>query len=325
MVQARGKVKMDKDRTSGMVILFAGAYGMVGRNFLEHPDIHEFKVLSPSSSALNLLDYPAVRKYISDNKPEMIIHAAGRVGGIQANMNEPVRFLVENLDMGRNLILAAREAGIKKLINLGSSCMYPRNAPNPLKEEMLLQGELEPTNEGYALAKITVARLCEYVTREDPEYQYKTLIPCNLYGRWDKFDPLNSHMIPAVIRKIHEAVEAGKQEIEVWGSGKARREFMYSGDLADCLMNSVKRFDSLPSIMNVGIGHDYTINEYYSAISEMVGFEGEFVHDLSKPEGMQQKLVDTGRLNAIGWKPGTGLREGIAKTYEFYLEQIAKQ
>ncbi len=307
-----------------MRVLLTGANGMVGRNLLDHPDIRGFEVLSPSRLEVNLLDYNAVESYLRRKGPDIIIHAAGKVGGIQANIREPVRFLLENLDMGRNIVWAARETEVKKLLNLGSACMYPRNAQNPLKEGMILQGELEPTNEGYALAKITIARLGEYIVRENPDYQYKTLIPCNLYGRWDKFDPGSSHLISAIIKKIHDARVANGKMVEIWGSGTARREFMYAGDMADCLVHAIRNFDSLPQSMNVGLGYDYTINEYYRIAAEVIGFKGEFVHDLSKPEGMRQKLVDVSRLKSFGWRAKTSIEEGIEKTYKFYLERGIK-
>ncbi|MHB8151078.1 MAG: NAD-dependent epimerase/dehydratase family protein, partial [Desulfobulbia bacterium] len=198
-------------------VLITGGNGLVGRNFREHPAAAGFEILAPSSSELNLLDYDQVAQYLAGHRPEVIIHAAGRVGGIEANLREPVRFFLDNLDMGRNLVWAARQQGVPRLINLGSSCMYPRNAANPLREEMILQGELEPTNEGYALAKIATARLCQYIAREDSGYAYKTLIPCNLYGRHDNFDPASSHLIPAVIHKMHRAKEENRETVEIWG------------------------------------------------------------------------------------------------------------
>lgn len=308
-----------------MRILLTGATGMVGKNLLEHSGTSAFDILSPSSSELNLLEYKCVEEYIKRHAPEFIIHAAGKVGGIQANIKEPVRFLLDNLDMSRNIVWAARQCGIKSLINLGSSCMYPRNAPNPLKEEMLLRGELEPTNEGYALAKVTAAKLCEYITRESPDFQYKTLIPCNLYGRWDKFDPAYSHMIPAVIKKIHDAKIANEQEVFIWGDGTARREFMYAGDLADCLVYAIHHFDTMPSLMNVGLGLDYSINEYYQAVAEAVGFTGEFGHDVAKPVGMKQKLVSIEKQLSWGWKAKTTLNDGLSLTYQFYLVQTKQK
>lgn len=305
---------------SKLRILLTGGGGMVGRNLLEHPAIGEFEVLAPRSGELDLRDFGAVQSYLSRHRPDMVIHSAGKVGGIQANMREPVSFLLENLDMGRNIVWASRQAGIKQLLNLGSSCMYPRNHNEPLTEELVLKGELEPTNEGYALAKVTTARLCEYIVREDADYQYKTLIPCNLYGRHDKFDPAHSHLIPAIIHKIHQAKRNGERAVEIWGDGTARREFMYAGDLADALVLAVKRFDALPGLMNVGLGHDYTINEYYQAAAEVIGYTGTFVHDLSKPVGMARKLVSIERQKNMGWLAGTDLREGIKKAYEYYLE-----
>jgi GDP-L-fucose synthase len=308
-----------------MKILLTGSNGMVGKNVLEHSESKLFDLLAPSSREFNLLDYRCTEEYLKRYKPDIVIHAAGRVGGIQANIQEPVRFLLDNLDMGRNIVWASRQCGVKKLINLGSSCIYPRTAVNPLKEEMILQGELEPTNEGYALSKIATAKLCEYISRETPEFKYKTLIPCNLYGRWDKFDPAHSHMIPAVIKKIHDAKLAGEKEVVIWGDGAARREFMYAGDLADCLVYAVHHFDSMPSLMNVGLGLDYSIDEYYQKIAAAVGYSGGFSHDLSKPVGMKQKLVDNGRQTAWGWRVQTSLKDGLNATYQFYLEQTAQK
>lgn len=305
-----------------MRIFLTGGRGMVGRNFTEHAAAAQHEILSPTSSELDLLDASAVSAWVAEHKPHVVVHAAGRVGGIQANMREPVAFLTENLDMGRNVVLAARSAGVKRLLNLGSSCMYPRNAPNPLAEQTVLTGELEPTNEGYALAKIMVARLCDYIGREDASLQYRTLIPCNLYGRHDKFDPKHSHLVPAVIHKIHQAKVDGRDTVDIWGSGKVRREFMYSGDLADCMWRALDQFDTLPAYLNVGLGKDLSILDYYHAVARIIGFEGSFVHDLTKPEGMAQKLVDTQRLESWGWRATTSLESGIAQTYQFYLEGL---
>lgn len=306
-----------------MRILITGGRGMVGSNFLEHIAAKDHEILAPSSSTLDLLDANSVHSYLTKYSPDWVVHAAGRVGGIQANMKNPVAFLVENLDMGHNIILASRQAGVKRLINLGSSCMYPRNATNPLSEDMILKGELEPTNEGYALAKIMTARLCDYIVREDASFQYKTLIPCNIYGRHDKFDPKHSHMVPAVIHKIHQAKLSGADTVEIWGTGNARREFMYAGDLADCMWRALEHFHTLPSMMNVGLGSDLSIIEYYQAVARVVGYSGRFVHDLSKPEGMAQKLVSVEKLDQWGWCATTSLDDGIAKTYQFYLEGLA--
>ncbi|MDG4812249.1 GDP-L-fucose synthase [Hydrogenovibrio sp. 3SP14C1] len=303
-----------------MKLLITGSGGMVGQNILEHHLASGYEILTPNRAELNLLDASMVKRYLSENKPDMIIHAAGVVGGIQANIAEPVRFLVDNMQMGLNILTAAKDVGVTKFLNLSSSCMYPRDALNPLAEELILKGELEPTNEGYALAKVTSTRLCEYIQREDSNYLYKTIIPCNLYGRHDKFDPNHSHMIPAVIRKISEAKEQGKETIEIWGDGLARREFMYAGDLADFVFYAIPRFEEMPQNINVGLGHDYTINEYYQAIAKVVGFKGEFVHDLSKPVGMKQKLIDDSLLKEFGWHYITSLEDGLNQTFEYFKE-----
>jgi GDP-L-fucose synthase len=304
-----------------MKILLTGSRGMVGKNILEHASAADYQILTPSSNELNLLDREQVQCYLESNQPNMIIHAAGIVGGIQANISEPVKFLVDNMQMGLNVLMSAKAAGIKNIMNLSSSCMYPREAKNPLAEELILKGELEPTNEGYALAKVTSTRLCEYIHREDSSYQYKTVIPCNLYGRFDKFDPKHSHMIPAVIKKVADAKLKGQTQVDIWGDGEARREFMYAGDLADFIFYAVSKFEVMPQNINVGLGHDYTINEYYESIAEVIGFTGEFVHDLSKPVGMKQKLIDDAKLDGFGWRHQTELPDGLKKTYEFYLSE----
>jgi nucleoside-diphosphate-sugar epimerase len=304
-----------------MKILLTGAAGMVGRNILEVAVKHNHEFLSPGSAELNLLDGHAVYQYIVKHKPDMVIHAAGIVGGIQANMAQPVKFLVDNMQMGLNILTASNVCNVPKFLNLSSSCMYPREAINPLSEDLILKGELEPTNEGYALAKITSTRLCEYICTENPERKYKTIIPCNLYGRFDKFDPNHSHMIPAVIRKIDDASRSGLSKIDIWGDGEARREFMYAEDLAEFVFYAIERFESMPQNLNVGLGTDHTINEYYQAIASIVGYAGTFNHDLSKPVGMKQKLIDDSKLTEFGWSHKTSLEAGIRKTYQFYLSE----
>lgn len=302
---------------------------MVGQNIQEHSAAREYDIVAPGSDELDLTDFAATQRFLFDTKPDVVIHAAGRVGGIQANIANPVDFLVTNTDLGRNVILAARKVGVPKLINLASSCMYPRNAPNPLSEALVLQGELESTNEGYALAKIFATRLCEYINREsaqtgNPGMRYKTLIPCNLYGRHDKFAPEHSHLIPAIIHKVHEAKVRSLAEVDIWGDGNARREFMYAGDLAGAVLQAVQDFSQLPELINIGLGHDYSINEYYAAVAQVIGWNGRFVHDATKPVGMKQKLVDITHQNTWGWAPSTALSTGIDKAYKYYLmEQSA--
>ena len=304
-----------------MKILLTGSNGMVGKNILAVANQHQHVFLSPSSAELNLLNGESVRQYLNEKKPDMVIHAAGVVGGIQANMAEPVKFLVDNMQMGLNILTAAKDVEVKQFLNLSSSCMYPRDAINPLSEDLILKGELEPTNEGYALAKVASTRLCEYISKENPKLIYKTIIPCNLYGKYDKFDSNHSHMIPAVIRKIDEAKKSQQAEIDIWGDGEARREFMYAEDLAEFIFYALDNFSEMPQNLNVGLGTDYTINEYYQVIADVVGYTGKFKHDLSKPVGMRQKLIDDAKLKEFGWGYKTSLEAGIQKTYEFYLSE----
>ncbi|MFL2578311.1 MAG: GDP-L-fucose synthase family protein [Flavobacteriaceae bacterium] len=305
-----------------MKVFVTGGSGMVGRNLVEYLIGKEVEVLYPTSKQINLLDKEALSTFIKKNDPEMIIHCAGLVGGIQANIDNPARFLYENTQIGLNVIISSYETGIKRFINMGSSCMYPRNAKNPLVEELVLKGELEPTNEGYAIAKITSSKLCEYINKEDSSFQYKTIIPCNLYGRYDKFDPKHSHMIPAVIKKIHDAKISKKKNIDIWGDGQARREFMYTEDLANFIYHATERFDKMPQNINVGLGHDYSINQYYRIIADVIGYKGKFQHDFSKPVGMKQKLIDDSKLQQFGWKHKTSLKDGIEKTYDYFLKEV---
>lgn len=301
-------------------LLLTGARGMVGRNILKHPAAAGWEVLAPERHELDLFDRAATEAYVRRAMPDIIVHAAGRVGGIQANLAHPVAFLVENVDIGRNIVMAARDAGVRRFLNLASSCMYPREGTSPLREEAVLTGTLEPTNEGYAIGKIFATRLCEYIAREDASFFYKTLIPCNLYGRYDKFDPAVSHLLPAIVRKVHEAKLRGDDEVEVWGDGQARREFMYAGDLADAVFRAAADIEAVPLLMNIGIGRDYTIDEYYRAAASVIGWKGRLRHDLSKPVGMRRKQVDISGQSDWGWAPSHSLHEGIAKTYAYYLE-----
>ncbi|MRU14495.1 GDP-L-fucose synthase [Roseovarius sp. A21] len=304
-------------------LLLTGGGGMVGRNIRAHPTAQGWEVLAPTRAELDLTHPQAVAEYIAAAKPDLIIHAAGRVGGIHANMANPVAFLDDNAMIGRNVIMGAWRGGVRNLLNLASTCMYPRAAENPLREEMILTAPLEPTNEGYALAKIMAMRLCEYIRREDMDAQYKTLIPCNLYGLYDSFDPARSHLVPAIIHKVHEARESGAESVEIWGDGTARREFMFAGDLADAIWTAAGDMAALPDAMNIGLGHDHTINDYYATVADVIGWTGDFTHDLSKPTGMKQKLCSVERQTAWGWSAPTSLRDGIARTYQHYLEQLS--
>lgn len=305
-------------------ILLTGGSGMVGRNILEHPKVKKWHVIAPTSKELDLTDFLAVDSFVRKVQPKMIVHAAGHVGGIQANIENPIMFMDRNLTIGRNIIMASHQAGVRQFLNIGSTCMYPRFSLNPLHEEMILTGPLEPTNEGYALAKIIATRLCQYIQLEDANAQFKTIIPCNLFGRYDNFDPKSSHLLPAIIHKVHSAKIAGDTTVEIWGDGTARREFMYAGDLADAILRAVENFDSFPEIMNCGIGLDYSINEYYQAVAEVIGWKGIFRHDLSRPVGMKQKLASVERQSAWDWSAPTTLRDAIAKTYDYYINEAKK-
>ena len=302
-------------------VYITGGSGLVGRNLIERLDEEDIEYCAPRSSEVDLLDIRSLTTSIADFAPDVVIHCAGLVGGIAANIAEPYSFCEQNTRMGINIISAARQSEVENLLNLGSSCMYPAQAENPLSESMILTGALEPTNEGYAIAKILTARLCDYASAQFG-LAYKTVIPCNLFGRYDHFDAVRSHMIPSALLKTHRAKESGRATVEIWGDGQSRREFMYAGDFADFLIFSLREFDKLPASMNVGLGHDFTINEYYEAIAQVVGFEGDFVHDLSKPAGMRQKLVDVSEQQRLGWSPKHTLEEGLVLTYEYMQECI---
>ncbi len=290
---------------------------MVGRNLLAHPAAGTYQCIAPPRSELNLAHAEPCYAYLRETRPDLIIHAAGRVGGIQANMADPAGFLSENLTSGLTLVMAARRADIPALLNLGSSCMYPRNAPNPLTEDSLLSGPLEPTNEGYALAKIAIARLCAYISAQDG-LAYRTVIPCNIFGLHDSFDPERSHLIPGILHKTHRARTHNESRIEVWGDGQARREFMYSADLADGIWHLARRIEDMPPMMNLGVGADHTVLAYYRAVADVIGWQGTYVFNRDRPEGMAQKLVSTAWQSRLGWTPGTPLREALALTYAHY-------
>lgn len=304
-------------------ILVTGCTGMVGRNIVDviSKDTR-FNYFAPSRSDMNLLEINSVKNFLSQHHIDIVIHSAGVVGGIQANINNPVRFLTENWQMGQNIIMAARDAGIKKLINMGSSCMYPKNINRPILEEDIFAGKFEETNEGYAIAKCAVSRLCNYINREDNSFNYKTLIPCNLYGLYDSFSPEKSHLIPAIIHKLHLAKINNKQEIDIWGDGTSRREFIYTSDLAKFTISLLNKFELIPDIMNVGLGFDYTIREAYEIAAKAIGYEGSFFYDTSKPSGIRQKLTDISKAKSLGWKIETDLESGIKMAYEYYLEHV---
>lgn len=303
-----------------MNVLLTGSTGMVGLNIINNPSFKKFNILSPSRSELDLLEPKSLKTFFKKNQIDFVIHAAGLVGGIQANIESPYSYLVDNSQIGMNLINVCLDSNIKNFLNMGSSCMYPKNFLKPLHESDLLQGPLEPTNEGYALAKIMVAKLCEYITNNSDYFEYKTVIPCNLYGAYDNFSYETSHMIPAVIRKIHDAKIHNSKTVEIWGDGNARREFMSARDLSNFIYYALENFINMPQNINVGLGFDYSINEYYEIIGKKLGFEGEFIHNLDKPIGMKRKLLNIESLELFGWKHGIGLEDGIEESYKFFLE-----
>lgn len=301
-------------------MLLTGGSGMVGRNLQEHPGISKWDLYAPTSSELDLTDTFAVYEYIKNLSPNIVVHCAGKVGGIQANINSPVTFLDQNITIGRNVVMGSFFSGVKNFINLASTCIYPREASNPLTEDMVLTGSLEETNEGYALAKISTLRLCQYIRKEDPSFIYKSIIPCNLFGRYDHYDSIKSHLLPAIIKKVYDAKMNSSDHVEIWGDGSARREFMCCNDLADILIRAASDLTKVPDLMNAGIGHDYSVLEYYQKVSEVIGWDGKFKFDISKPKGMKQKLCDVSRLHDWGWSSKISLEQGIEIAYKYFLE-----
>jgi GDP-L-fucose synthase len=299
-------------------IYIAGHRGLVGGAMVRYFESRgQPNLIVRSRQHLDLRDTKAVRDFFSSTRPDAVVLAAAKVGGIQANNSFPVEFLLENLEIQNNIISASFEAGVKKLLFLGSSCIYPRLAPQPIHEESLLSGPLEPTNEPYAMAKIAGIKLCQAYCREYGA-NFISAMPTNLYGPGDNFDLDSSHVLPALIRKAHEAKINNQPTFTVWGSGSPRREFLYVDDLADALAFLLENYD-LPEVINVGCGKDVTIRELAEIVSEVVGFQGELIFDQSKPDGTPRKLLDTTRLEELGWRPRVSLRDGIGQTYQWYL------
>lgn len=308
-----------------MKIVITGAAGMLGSSLLRKfpvaaPDVEIIGLARPD---LDLSSNSAVSAKFGQLKPDFVIHTAAKVGGIQANIRQPVEFLARNLEVDRNVILNSLETGVTKLIYVGSSCMYPKDYRQPLRESDLLMGPLEPTNEGYALAKIVGAKLCEFASAT-AGVSYRTVIPSNLYGPGDNFDPKTSHLLASVIRKVCEAKVSGQDSIAVWGSGEARREFTFIDDLADWMIAAAPKVDVLPQFMNLGFGKDYSVSDFYRTAMRVVGVEANLDFDPTKPDGMKQKLLDSSLAReSAGWNPKTTLEEGIQKTYLWYLKQIS--
>ncbi len=303
-------------------IFLAGHRGLVGSAILRRLESDGFtRVLTRSSAELDLTNTAAVDEFFALEKPRIVIAAAARVGGIKANNDEPVEFLLVNLQIQNNLIRAAHEVGARKLLFLGSSCIYPKFAPQPIPESALLGGPLEPTNEAYAIAKIAGIKLCQAYAREYGD-NFISAMPTNLYGPNDNFDLASSHVLPALLRKAHDAKGSGAREMVVWGTGTPRREFLHVDDLADACVFLLQHYDS-PEIVNVGLGEDISIRELAELIAEIVGFEGQLIWDASKPDGTPRKLLDISKINSLGWSPQISLRDGIARTYEWFQRQQA--
>lgn len=300
-------------------VYVAGHRGLVGSAILRrlrqagHADL-----LTRTHAELDLREQAAVEAFFAAERPEYVFLAAAKVGGIQANDSYPAEFIHDNLAIQTSVIHAAWRHGVKKLLFLGSSCIYPRLAPQPIREDSLLTGPLEPTNEWYAIAKIAGLKQCQAYRRQ---YGFSaiSLMPTNLYGPGDNFDLASSHVLPALIRKFHEARERGDPMVTVWGSGTPRREFLHVDDLADAALFLMQSYDD-EAIVNVGVGEDLTIRALAELVREVVGYPGEIAYDTSKPDGTPRKLLDVHRLHALGWRARIPLREGIAGTYAWYLE-----
>lgn len=303
-----------------MRVLLTGGNGMLGQALRRLcPD--DVELIYFSSAEIDLRDQNAVYQLFKQDYFDAVIHAAAKVGGIQANIDDQAGFLSDNLLINTHVIKGAYDAGIRNLINIGSSCMYPKDLGKRLNEEDLLSAPLEPTNEGYALAKLSAAKLCAFIDQEEG-FNYKTFIPCNLYGPYDTFDARNSHLIPAVLMKLHKAKEEGAREVEIWGDGTPQREFVYIDDLANFILSQIKNPEPLFSIMNVGAGEDISINDVYKTAAEIVGYEAGFVHNLDAPMGMKRKLMDISRAQSFGWSPKMSLAKGLKEAYSWYLAHI---
>ncbi|MBT1700543.1 GDP-L-fucose synthase [Fulvivirgaceae bacterium PWU4] len=302
-------------------IYVAGHRGMVGSAIVRCLKSKGYTNLVYATSAtLDLRDTAAVNNFFSQEKPEYVFDAAAKVGGIYANNTYPADFLYDNLMIQNNVIHAAFTHKVKKLLFLGSSCIYPKLAEQPIREESLLSGYLEPTNEAYAIAKIAGIKLCQAYHKQHGS-RFISAMPTNMYGYGDNYHPQNSHVLPALMRRFHEAKVAGSPEVAIWGSGKPLREFMFSDDLAEACVFLMERYEN-PELINVGTGEEVSILELARLVAEVVGYQGKITFDASKPDGTPRKLMDSSKLHALGFKHKTGLREGLVKTYEDFLAKV---
>src|ERR1700676_1924623 len=304
-------------------IFVAGHRGLVGSALVRRLEADGFaNVLKRERAQLDLLREQAVRDFFAAEKPAVVILAAAKVGGIKANNDQPVEFLLDNLRVQNNVIGAAHESGVRKFLFLGSSCIYPKHAPQPIPESALLSGPLEPTNEPYAIAKIAGVKLCQAVAREYGA-NFISVMPTNLYGPGDNFDLETSHALAALLRKAHAAKMSGGGEMIVWGAGGPRREFLHVDDLAGAILFLLEKYDS-PEIINVGCGEDISIRELTELICDVVGFDGNLAWDATKPDGTPRKLLDVTKLHDLGWRATIPLREGIARTYDWFRANCAQ-
>jgi GDP-L-fucose synthase len=310
--------------SSDAKIFVSGHRGMVGSALLRRLAQGGYtRVVTCPREELDLTDQPAVRSFLASQRPDYIFIAAAKVGGIQANNEQRAQFLYENLMIQANLIDGAHRAGVQRLMFLGSSCIYPRECPQPIREEYLLTGPLEPTNEPYAIAKIAGIKLAESCNRQYGR-QYVSVMPTNLYGPNDNYDFATSHVLPALLRKAHEAKLRGDGELVVWGSGAPRREFLHVDDLADACVYLMEH-DYQGPLLNIGCGEDLTIRELAETVKDVVGFRGGIVFDRSKPDGTPRKLLDVSRLSSLGWRARTPLRQGIAQEYATASFDVCRQ
>ncbi|MFB9148635.1 GDP-L-fucose synthase [Roseovarius ramblicola] len=315
-----------------MRIYVAGHRGMVGGAILRRLEARreaggEIELITATHDALDLTDPAAVRAFMADQRPDVVILAAAKVGGIHANNTYPADFIYENLMIACNVIHQAHEAGVRRLLQLGSSCIYPREAPQPMREDALLTGPLEPTNEPYAIAKIAGIKLCESYNRQHGT-DYRSVMPTNLYGPGDNFHPENAHVLPALIRRFHEAAQAGREEVVIWGTGRPRREFLHVDDMAGAslfvldLDKAAYAANTQPMLshINVGTGEDIAILDLAHMVARVTGFDGRIATDPTRPDGSMRKLMDVGRLADMGWRARIGLEDGIAETYRWFLD-----
>jgi GDP-L-fucose synthase len=309
-------------RLAGRRVFVAGHRGMVGSALVRRLGREGCELVTARRAEVDLRRQRETEAWLEAKRPEIVFVAAATVGGILANSTRPAEFIYDNMAIETNLIEAARRIGVAKLLFLGSSCIYPREAPQPMAETALLTGPLEPTNEWYAIAKIAGIKLCQAYRRQYG-CDFIAAMPTNLYGPGDNFDLASSHVMPALMAKIHQAKQEGRSSVEIWGSGRPRREFLYVDDLADALVHLMQHYSAEPHV-NVGCGADLSIAELARRVARVVGYDGEFRYDASKPDGMMRKLLDVSRIAELGWRASTSLEDGLARTYAWYLKEGLK-